>query len=332
MAYFVPGVDDIGVHLPTYEDRLQFLSVEYKSIFGEEAELSASVPDYQLLSVFSRALDDVSALALQAYNARNPFYATGDDLDLMLPLYGMTREEGETDAALRARIKAHLYGETVDPISRLRAGIRTVRANVNGLNQVYVNDTDITDDKGIPPHSMAVVVRTNATSQSWFNRLAQAVYNYKPPGVKSWADIAGGTDYSDAKKLTGNITDAFGNSRTFDFIYSGQKTVMFAIQLSWQPDVDVDQLIDSIKDGVADYINNNFVIGKSLVIPTIYGVVYAAAGSMADKFRVMDIQCIVTFPSGGTWHRDVIECGWDWALETTRTIVTIYDENNNPVR
>ena len=35
--------------------------------------LSSSV----LLSVFARALDDASALVLQAYNSRNPMYASG---------------------------------------------------------------------------------------------------------------------------------------------------------------------------------------------------------------------------------------------------------------
>ncbi len=75
---------------------------------GAEAELSAPVPDYQLLSVFAKALDDVSALTLKAFNARNPMYATGTDLDLLLPLYNMTREAGESDASVRARIWRYL--------------------------------------------------------------------------------------------------------------------------------------------------------------------------------------------------------------------------------
>ena len=37
--------------MPTYEDRLSDLVAAYRSIFGIDAELSESVPDYQLLSV-----------------------------------------------------------------------------------------------------------------------------------------------------------------------------------------------------------------------------------------------------------------------------------------
>ena len=66
MAYFAPYIDGSGLHMPTYEDRLSDLVSAYRSIFGIDAELSESVPDYQLLSVFAKALDDTSALVLQA--------------------------------------------------------------------------------------------------------------------------------------------------------------------------------------------------------------------------------------------------------------------------
>ena len=72
MAYFAPYIDGTGLHMPTYEDRLSDLVTAYRSIFGIDSELSESVPDYQLLSVFAKALDDTSALVLQAYNSQNP--------------------------------------------------------------------------------------------------------------------------------------------------------------------------------------------------------------------------------------------------------------------
>ena len=62
MAYFAPYIDESGVHIPTYQDRLDALTSAYASIFGPEANLEISSPDYQLLSVFARALDDLSAL------------------------------------------------------------------------------------------------------------------------------------------------------------------------------------------------------------------------------------------------------------------------------
>ena len=89
MAYFAPYIDGTGIHMPTYEDRLQDLCSAYRTIFGQEAELTPAVPDYQLLSVLAKALDDTSAFVVSAYNARNPAYASGQALDLLLPQYGM---------------------------------------------------------------------------------------------------------------------------------------------------------------------------------------------------------------------------------------------------
>ena len=68
MSYFAPYIDDTGLHIPTYEYSLEVLVSAYRSIFGVDAEMSESVPDYQLLSVLAKALDDTSALVLQLMN------------------------------------------------------------------------------------------------------------------------------------------------------------------------------------------------------------------------------------------------------------------------
>ncbi len=91
MAYFTPYIDASGLHMPAYEDRLEELLSDYREIFGLDAALVPASPDYQLLSIFARALDDVSQLALQAYWSRSPQYAEGAALDLLAPLYGISR-------------------------------------------------------------------------------------------------------------------------------------------------------------------------------------------------------------------------------------------------
>ncbi|MBQ6382036.1 MAG: baseplate J/gp47 family protein [Clostridia bacterium] len=99
MSYFAPYLDASGLHLPAYTDRLEALCDAYRAIFGQDAALNPAVPDYQLLSVFAKALDDVSALLLQVYLSRNPAYASGQALDLLLPLYGISRR-GATCSAV----------------------------------------------------------------------------------------------------------------------------------------------------------------------------------------------------------------------------------------
>ena len=108
MSYFAPYIDASGIHMPTYEDRLQDLCSAYRTIFGQEAELTPAVPDYQILSVLAKALDDTSTFVVAAYNSRNPAYASGQALDLLLSQYGIVRNAGETDAEVRARMNRAL--------------------------------------------------------------------------------------------------------------------------------------------------------------------------------------------------------------------------------
>ena len=64
--YFAPYMDASGIHIPTYEDRLQALLSAYRSVFGQDVRLTEASPDYQLLSVFARALDDFPSCWRQA--------------------------------------------------------------------------------------------------------------------------------------------------------------------------------------------------------------------------------------------------------------------------
>ena len=162
MAYFAPYIDGTGIHLPTYEDRLQDLCNAYRSIFGQEAEFSPSVPDYQLLSVFAKTLDDASALVLAAYNSRNPAYATGQALDLLLPEYGITREPGETDAAVRARMNLATSARGIFSLDAMEAAIRQVPDVTHVL--IRVNDEDAAVDD-IPAHTIAAYVNNGAASK-----------------------------------------------------------------------------------------------------------------------------------------------------------------------
>ena len=89
--YFTPYIDGNGVHIPTYKDRMEALVSSYYSIFGQDVNLEISSPDYQLLSVFAKALDDLSQIVLVDFASRNPQYASGVGLDMLMPLHGLVR-------------------------------------------------------------------------------------------------------------------------------------------------------------------------------------------------------------------------------------------------
>lgn len=91
MSYFEPYLDGTGLHMPTYTDIRDWLLTGYRQIFGSDIYLGEDSQDYQFLSLLAKALDDFAALAVDDYNARNPDWATGAALDLLLPLAGIKR-------------------------------------------------------------------------------------------------------------------------------------------------------------------------------------------------------------------------------------------------
>lgn len=98
--YFEPYIDADGIHVPTYSEILQYLIDRYKAIFGEDVYLGEETPDYQLLSVFAKCVNDYSALAVEAYNARDPYYASANSLDMLVMLGGLTRKQATHSTAV----------------------------------------------------------------------------------------------------------------------------------------------------------------------------------------------------------------------------------------
>ena len=268
MAYFAPYIDESGLHMPTYEDRLAALSDSYRSIFGLDSELSESVPDYQLLSVFARALDDTSALVLSAFNSRNPLYAAGHALDLMLPLYGLTRLPGETDAAARSRIVSSLASGGQSMVENIEAEIRKV-PSVKQI-AIHVNDTDATDAQGVPAHSICCLVYAGSQDQ-----IAAAIFRKKAPGIGTYGST------------TRTVVDENGVSHSVSFSRPVTSHISFVIRITAYDGYDAATL-DVMRQAVVDYMKG-FQIGQSLIVPSVYGVCYAAAGAAASTFAITDI-------------------------------------------
>ena len=297
MSYFAPYIDGTGVHMPTYEDRLDDLVTAYRNIFGVEAELSASVPDYQLLSVFAKALDDMSALVVQDFNSRNPMLASGAALDLLLPQYGMVRAEGETDASVRARIRTSLAARSTNSYDALYAAVMTAKSIEDA--KVYVNDTDTTDANGIPAHNIAVVTKYGTTKT-----VAQAIFDHKPPGIGTYGST------------TGTAKDAAGNSYQIKFTRYTDRLVFIYPFISVLPGGDQAAIEAAVLSAVHGFIDK-FKIGEALIIPQLYGVIYGADPALASTFVVTDIQ--VAEPGGSSVVRSRIQANWDEIIVAPNT-------------
>ena len=303
IAYFAPYIDETGLHMPTYAERLEALADAYRGIFGTDAELSESVPDYQLLSVIARALDDLSQLVLEAYNSRNPLYASGQALDLLLPLYGLRRQEGETDAHARGRILPALAGNGNASAESIAAAIRQVPDVLQA--QVHENYTDETDEKGIPPHSICCVVEAGKRAD-----IADTIFRKKAPGI--------GTHGTTAV----SVTDGNGVSHSVRFSRPVESPVNIYIDITAYAGYDP-ATTDAIGRGAESWLEG-FEIGQSLVVPRLYGVCYAAAGGQASAFAISDIRA--DCPLVPEITREMIPANWNTRLFTAypdRVFITV---------
>ena len=301
MAYFAPYVDGNGIHMPTYEERLENLTESYRSIFGIEAELSPAVPDYQLLSVFAKALDDVSALVLQAYNSRNPQYAAGQALDLLLPQYGLVREQGESDASVRNRIASSLAGRGINSSDAVLAAVKAAK-NVRHA-ALFSNEEDSTDARGIPGHSIAVVIEGGNSAA-----VAEAIFNKKAPGIGTF----GSTSV--------DVTDVWGRVHSVSFSRTTDVQVSLSLLVRRLSGCDEAAVSAALKSAMAGYING-LEINEALIIPRLYAVAYAADPALSPTFAVADI--VATYTGGGSATRDEVPCAWNEFLFATEETITV---------
>ena len=122
MSYLPPYLDDNGLHMPTYQERLDDLIEKYKAIFGEDVYLDPDSMDYQMLSLFAKHLNDMSAVLVDVYNARNPNYATGVSLDTLVALNGLMRlgaTQSSCELCLRGTPEATLSADAQNPLEAI---------------------------------------------------------------------------------------------------------------------------------------------------------------------------------------------------------------------
>ena len=300
MSYFAPYIDETGLHMPTYEERLEELMTAYRQIFGEGIVLDPAVPDYQLLSVFARALDDTSALVLDEYHSRNPGYATGTGLDLAAQQYGISRFSGETDAQLRIRMGAAMASKGCASAETLLAALKSLRYVRDAA--VYVNDGDSADANGIPGHSIACVVYSGLPAE-----IRETIWKKKAPGIGTYGSSSG------------SYTDSDGNEHTVSYSApsSTQVTIVVKVRTLKSDFVLADQE-DSLRTAIVNFVQA-LGIGKPLIISQLYGVCYSAVPeTLRTSFMVTDILS----SAAGQAHGDLYPCAWNGRLTTMANLVS----------
>lgn len=93
MAYIAPYIDESGLTIPSYQDILDDLIAQAKTIYGQDIYLGEDTTDYQFISIFAlKTYDCLLALQL-TYTNRSPQTSIGAALDSLVKLNGISRKE-----------------------------------------------------------------------------------------------------------------------------------------------------------------------------------------------------------------------------------------------
>lgn len=190
----------------------------------------------------------------------------------------------ETASELRKRQST----STAQPSKTVLEGTKGAVANVNGVtrSEVYENDTNITDSRGLPPHSITAVVENGSDYD-----IAQAIFVHKGPGCYTNGDV----------KI--EILDAYNEPTTIRF---------FRIEY-----IDMDVVVNvkalknyttattsAIKSNLETYLNS-LEIGSSLDISALWGTALQAISDLTKP--TFSITGLTAAKHGGIQGTDEID-------------------------
>lgn len=228
----------------------------------------------------------------------------GDIIQMFNPQYGWTgvtntdsAELGsyiETDAELRLRQQI----STALPSLTVLDGIKGAIAGLTGVtrSEVYENDTNLVDSRGLPPHSITAVVEGGVNQE-----IANAIYTKKTPGC-----YTNGTTEVQITDSSGNLLwDAFNNPVLRRFYRPTYVDIDITINVKALNSTYTTQNTTDIKSAVELYLNS-LKIGADLSLSAIWG---SALSSMSDlknpAFSIVSVTAARHGQSQGTADIDI---------------------------
>jgi len=166
------------------------------------------------------------------------------------PLAASEGSSVETDEDLRTRFRETKYTRASNILEALYSAL----ISLEGVEEViiYENDTDLTDENGIPAHSFLPIVLGGLSQQ-----IGNSIWENKPLGIRSFGNTV----------VT--VTDSQGF--THDIGYERPNPVSVYINMEIVTGPNFPQNGETlIKNNIVDYFKNNFGIGDDVIYSRLY--------------------------------------------------------------
>lgn len=166
------------------------------------------------------------------------------------PLSASEGSATETDEELRARFRETKYARATNILEALYSDL----ISLEGVDEVviYENDTDVTDENGIPAHSFQPIVLGGLSQQ-----IGNTIWENKPLGIRSYGNTIV------------QVTDSQGFSHAIGFERPVPVTIYINMNITTGPNFP-ENGEDLIRNNLIDYFKNNFGIGDDVVYSRLY--------------------------------------------------------------
>lgn len=172
----------------------------------------------------------------------------------------------ETDEELRTRFRETKFeraASTVDSIYSALIDLSTVEQVV-----VYENDTNSTDDKGIPAHSFMPIVLGGVSEE-----IAQAIWENKPVGIRSFGDTSI------------LIYDTQGFAHNVAFKRPEPVPIYITLNLT-KEDTYPGSGDDDIRNAIIQFFEDNQGIGDDVVYSRLYTPINTVPEHFVNSLRI----------------------------------------------
>lgn len=188
----------------------------------------------------------------------------------------------ETDEQLRLRFRETKF----ERASNILEALYSALINLEGVEEVriYENDTDATNEFGVPPHSFMPIVLGGISSE-----IASSIWENKPMGIRSFGDTVV------------NIFDSQGFSHAIGFNRPDPVPIYITINLTTDSNFPATGP-DNIKSALVAYFAN-LGIGDDVIYSRLYTPINLTPGHQIDSMF------IGTSPSPFSTNNIVIDFG-----------------------
>ena len=210
----------------------------------------------------------------------------------------------ETDSELRSRQAV----STAQPSRTVLIGIVGAVAAVKNIKRykVYENDTNITDENTVPPHSICVVAEDGESIE-----IAEAIYKHKTPGCGTYGDTSETI-----------VDDTFGTSTKINFCRPEYVDIAMTVRIKALNGY-TNSIADNIKTALVEYASN-FEIGNELNISALWGVIFSVLPNLySPSFSILSVTAGVL---NGDESTNDIEVNYNQVVRLSESNINVIQE------